>query len=86
MGTRDLLGVLARFLRLALEPAKWAWNLIGAGAAGIVGVASFLNHHAFGIVMVLAGVMLLLLVAGVRLQGRLDVANQYASHLSHLGT
>jgi hypothetical protein len=77
---------IGRFLRLVFEPANWAWNLIGAGVSGAVGVAAWIRDRPqLGAALVLAGLVLLLLVAGVRLQGRLDSLSSKRGIIDFLG-
>jgi len=65
--------VVGRFFTLAVKPAKWAWNLIGAGLSGVAGgVAWLTDRPLLGMVLILAALALLFLVAGVRSQQALD--------------
>ena len=69
--------VVGRFFTLAVKPAKWAWNLIGAGLSGAASVGAWLsNRPLLGAVLILVALALLFLVAGVRSQLALDATYQ----------
>jgi hypothetical protein len=62
-----------RFVRLAFTPTRGAWNLItGLGVSGI-GVLAWAYHNPIaGAILGLSGIIVLLAVAGYRLEARLD--------------
>jgi hypothetical protein len=64
---------LIRFVRFAFTPTKGAWNLItGLGVSGLGILAWGYRNPITGAILVLSGIIVLLAVAGYRLQARLD--------------
>jgi hypothetical protein len=62
-----------RFVRFAFTPTKGAWNLIAGLGVSFIGILAWTYHNPIpGAILGLSGIIVLLAVAGYRLEARLD--------------